>query len=152
MSLLLNPRDLDFNLYELLDTEALLRTPRYAEHDRAVFDAVIEAARVLAEEKFAPFAAKLDANEPTFDGERVHCIPELQEALDALVAGGFMGIAAEAEDGEKALEHMTTAVEKYKIGHYMWDVADAHLKYSPRACSTTTFQLRGAPMLRGCRR
>ncbi|MBX9605329.1 MAG: acyl-CoA dehydrogenase [Gammaproteobacteria bacterium] len=99
MSLLLNPRDLDFNLYELLDAEALLRTPRYAEHDRAVFDAVIEAARVLAEEKFAPFAAKLDANEPTFDGERVHCIPELQEALDALVAGGFMGIAAEAEDG-----------------------------------------------------
>lgn len=99
MSLLLNPRDLDFNLYELLDTEALLRTPRYAEHDRAVFDAVIEAARVLAEEKFAPFAAKLDANEPTFDGERVHCIPELQEALDALVAGGFMGIAAEAQDG-----------------------------------------------------
>ncbi|MGE0858574.1 MAG: acyl-CoA dehydrogenase [Gammaproteobacteria bacterium] len=99
MSLLLNPRDLDFNLYELLDAEALLRTPRYAEHDRAVFDAVIEAARVLAEEKFAPFAAKLDANEPTFDGERVHCIAELQEALDALVAGGFMGIAAEAEDG-----------------------------------------------------
>jgi len=99
MSLLLNSRDIDFNLYELLDTEALTRTPRYAEHDRAVFDAVIEAARVLAEEKFAPFAAKLDANEPTFDGKHVHLPAELAEAMEAYIAGGFMGIAAEADYG-----------------------------------------------------
>jgi lipoprotein NlpI len=31
-------------------------------------------------------------------------------------------------DAKKALEHLSTAVEKYKIGDYMWDVADAHLK------------------------
>ena len=99
MSLLLNSRDIDFNLYELLDTEALTRTPRYAEHDRAVFDAVIEAARVLAEDKFAPHAAKLDANEPVFDGTHVTQPPELQQALDAYIAGGFMGIAAEADYG-----------------------------------------------------
>ena len=24
-------------------------------------------------------------------------------------------------------EHLTTAVEKYPIGHYMWDVANVHL-------------------------
>jgi lipoprotein NlpI len=29
---------------------------------------------------------------------------------------------------EKVFDHLTTAVEKYKIGDYMWDVADAHLK------------------------
>jgi lipoprotein NlpI len=29
---------------------------------------------------------------------------------------------------QKTLEHLKTAVEKYKIGHYMWDVADVHLK------------------------
>lgn len=28
---------------------------------------------------------------------------------------------------EKSKEHMTAAVEKYKIGHYMWDVANVHL-------------------------
>jgi butyryl-CoA dehydrogenase len=64
-----------------------------------VFDAVIEAARVLAEEKFAPHAAKLDANEPTFDGKRVHLPAELADALEAYIAGGFMGIAAAAEYG-----------------------------------------------------
>ena len=35
---LLNERELSFQLYEMLDTEALLQRPRYAEHDRAVFD------------------------------------------------------------------------------------------------------------------
>ena len=99
MSLLLNSRDIDFNLYELLDTEALTHTARYADHDRAVFDAVIDAARVLAEDKFAPHAAKLDANEPSFDGQRVHLPAELQQAMDAYVAGGFMGIAAKVELG-----------------------------------------------------
>jgi len=31
-------------------------------------------------------------------------------------------------DEKKCLQHLTTAVEMYKIGHYMWDVADAHLR------------------------
>ena len=99
MSLLLNPRDIDFILYELLDSEALTRTSYYGEHDRETFSAVIEAAHKLAAEKFAPHAAKLDANEPTFDGERVHVIEELQQAIDAYVAGGFTGVAAEARYG-----------------------------------------------------
>ena len=99
MSLLLNPRDLDFLLYELLDSAALCRAPCYAQHDRATFDAVIATARRIAEERFAPHAAKLDANEPTFDGERVHLIPEVQEAIDAYIESGFMGIAARAEFG-----------------------------------------------------
>lgn len=99
MNLLLNPRDVDFILYELLDTEGLLAAPRYAAHDRETFNAVIDAAARLAEERFAPFAAKLDQNEPSFDGERVHVIPELEAAVAAYVEGGFTGIAAPAEYG-----------------------------------------------------
>ena len=99
MSLLLNPRDIEFILYELLDAAALTQAARYAEHDRAVFDAVLDAALKLAEEQFAPHAAKLDAHEPTFDGDRVHLIPEVKAALDAYVAGGFMGMSANADLG-----------------------------------------------------
>ena len=35
--LLINNRDLEFQLYEALDIESLLQRPRYAEHDRAIF-------------------------------------------------------------------------------------------------------------------
>ncbi|MGY8844308.1 MAG: acyl-CoA dehydrogenase [Gammaproteobacteria bacterium] len=99
MSLLINPRDMDFVLYELLDAEHLTQSDIYADLDRDTFNAVIDTAKKLAEDKFEPFAAKLDANEPTFDGNVVHIIPEVKEALDAYVEAGFMGIAADAEDG-----------------------------------------------------
>ena len=38
-----------------------------------------------------------------------------------------------AGDAAKRTEHLTAAVEKFKIGHYMWDVAAAHLKSLPAA-------------------
>lgn len=39
----------------------------------------------------------------------------------------YVGLWYEAEgDAAKAKEHITAADEKYKIGHYMWDVAHVH--------------------------
>ena len=106
MSALINRRDLDFLLYELLDVPALCQRPRYAQHDRDTFESVIEAAHTLAEEKFLPFAAKLDANEPHFDGARVHIIPEVKDALQAYVDGGFLATAFDAEHGGSQLPYV----------------------------------------------
>jgi lipoprotein NlpI len=40
----------------------------------------------------------------------------------------YVGLWYEAEgDAAKAKEHVRTAAEKYKISHYMWDVANAHV-------------------------
>lgn len=92
--------DLNFLLYDWLDLESLCERPRYAEHNREIFDAVLETALSIAEEKFAPHAAKLDQNEPTFDGERVHLIPEVQQALEAHAEAGFISASfSEAHGG-----------------------------------------------------
>ena len=99
MPQLINRRDLDFMLYELLDIGSLLAAPQYAMHDRATFDGVLDAATRLAETQFEPHAAKLDANEPHFDGERVHIIPEVKAALDAYIDGGFLSASFDAEYG-----------------------------------------------------
>ena len=99
MSLLINRRDLAFLLYEFLDLETLAGRPRHAGQDRAVWDAVIDAAETLATEQFAPHAAKADEHEPTFDGERVHLIPEVKQALDAYVEAGFMGASFDSAVG-----------------------------------------------------
>ncbi|HWU67715.1 MAG TPA: acyl-CoA dehydrogenase [Stenotrophobium sp.] len=106
MSALINRRDLDFLLYEWLKVPALCRHPRYAQHDRATFESVIEAAHTLAEQEFLPFAAKLDANEPQFDGEQVRQIPELKAALSAYVEGGFLSAAFDAEFGGLQLPYV----------------------------------------------
>jgi lipoprotein NlpI len=40
----------------------------------------------------------------------------------------YVGLNYEAEgDAAKALEHLKKAAEQYKIGHYMWDVANVHV-------------------------
>lgn len=103
MAKLLNERDLEFQLYEVLDTESLLQRPRYQEHDRAVFDATLNTARDLATEYFAPHNQKGDANEPTFDGQKVTLIPETQAAWDAFAEAGFLASHHDLDDGGSQL-------------------------------------------------
>ncbi len=96
MSLILNRRDLNFLLYEWLDVARLTERTRYAEHSRETFDAAIDIAEKLATQYFAPHNRKSDANEPTFDGERVQLIPEIKIALDEFARAGL--IAAQHDE------------------------------------------------------
>ena len=96
-SRILNQRDVEFILYELLDVESLTQWPRFAEHNRETFDAALDTAQKIATEKFAPHNRKADLNEPTFDGERVSIIPEVGEALRAFVDAGFLSATQDFE-------------------------------------------------------
>jgi len=107
---LLNDRDLDFLLYEFLDTDALLKRPRYQEHSREVFNATLETAKTVAEKYFANHNAKGDANEPSFDGETVHQIPETREAWDAFAEAGFLAAHYDFEDGGMQLPEIILRV------------------------------------------
>ncbi|MEO8005158.1 MAG: acyl-CoA dehydrogenase [Betaproteobacteria bacterium] len=98
-SKLLNRRDLEFILYELLDVESLTKRPRFTEHSRDTFDAALETAAKIAQEKFATHNRKSDLNEPQFDGKRVTIIPEVRVALDAFREAGFMAAAQDFEQG-----------------------------------------------------
>ena len=68
-STILSARDLQFLLFEWLDVEALRERPRFAEHDRATYDALLALCEQLAAEHFAPHYRKSDVEEPVFDGE-----------------------------------------------------------------------------------
>ena len=99
MSVLINRRDLDFVLYELLNIEHLAQTSRYEGQDRALYEATIDAAETLAEEQFATHAAESDENEPKLEGGKVKLIPAIKQATDAYVEAGFMGMSMDAEAG-----------------------------------------------------
>ncbi len=109
MGSLLQRRDLDFLLYEMLRIETLTASPRFAMHDRASFDGVLDAAAKIAEEEFVPHAARLDADEPSFDGNRVHLIPEVKRALAAYIDGGFLAAAFAEADGGLQLPYVLTS-------------------------------------------
>ncbi|MFE6051452.1 acyl-CoA dehydrogenase [Kitasatospora sp. NPDC056446] len=102
-SLLLSRRDLDFLLYDWLDVAALTRRPRFADHDRDTFDAVLDLSEAVATRHFAPHNKKNDAQEPRFDGERVHLIPEVGEALRVYAEAGLIGAAMDHEVGGQQL-------------------------------------------------
>ncbi len=89
-SLILSRRDLDFLLYEWLDAESLTKHQRYADHSRETFDAALTTAEKIAAEYFAPHNKKSDQNEPRFDGEQVHLIPEIRAAVDAFSRAGLI--------------------------------------------------------------
>ncbi|MER7986149.1 acyl-CoA dehydrogenase [Streptomyces noursei] len=102
-SLLLSRRDLDFLLHDWLDVTALTRRPRYADHDRDTFDAVLDLSAAIATRHFAPHNKKSDAEEPHFDGERVHVIPEVKEALRVFAEAGLIGSAMDYDIGGQQL-------------------------------------------------
>ncbi|MBF6287132.1 acyl-CoA dehydrogenase [Nocardia cyriacigeorgica] len=102
-STLLSRRDLDFLLYEWLDVERLTERKRYAEHSRETFDAVLDLSEQLATRYFASHNKLGDANEPTFDGERVTLIPEVGAALRAFAEAGLPGAAMDYELGGSQL-------------------------------------------------
>jgi len=88
--LILSRRDLEFLLYEWLDVTALTTRPRFAEHSRATFDAVLDLSAQIATRHFAPHNKKADAQEPVMrpDGT-VALIPEVKAALDVFAAAGL---------------------------------------------------------------
>lgn len=87
---LIDRRDLDFQLYEVLDTDALCQRDRFNEHSRDTFGAVIETADKMAREKFASHNRAADKDEPRFVDGKVEMLPEVKEAFDAYADAGFI--------------------------------------------------------------
>ncbi|MDY0937706.1 acyl-CoA dehydrogenase [Pseudomonas viridiflava] len=96
---LLSSRNLAFELYEVLDAEALIRRERFAEHTRETFDAAIGTARTIAEKYFAPHNRKADENEPRYENGAAVLIPEVKPAVDAFLEAGFLNAARDFEAG-----------------------------------------------------
>jgi len=86
---LLNRRDLDFQLYEALDTESLCERERFVEHSRETFSAVIDTADKIARERFAPHNSVADKEEPRIEDGKVTMRSEVKTAIDALCRGGL---------------------------------------------------------------
>ncbi|MGE4405032.1 acyl-CoA dehydrogenase [Pseudomonas sp.] len=103
---LLCPRNLAFELYEVLDAEALTHRARFADHNRETFDAALGTARSLAEKYFAPHNRKSDEQEPRYVDGEARLIPEVKPAVDAFIAAGFHNAQRSFEDGGMQLPNL----------------------------------------------
>ena len=99
MSQIMSRRDLEFLLFEWLDTERLFERKRYAEHSRDVVEDLLGLAERIATDHFAPHNRAADLAEPRFDGERVELVPEVEPALRAFADAGFLAAPLGEEAG-----------------------------------------------------
>ncbi|AUM11830.1 acyl-CoA dehydrogenase [Ketobacter alkanivorans] len=106
---LLSRRDLEFCLYEMMDTEGLLQHPRYTDHSRETFSQTMDTAEQVAERYFAPHNQLADEKEPWFDGEQVHTIPEVKEAFRHYVNSGLLNARLDFDEGGMQLPHIIAA-------------------------------------------
>ena len=97
--ILLDQRNLAFELYEVLDAEGLTQRPRFADHNRETFDAAIGTARTIAEKLFAPHNRMSDENEPKYVDGAAELIPEVKPAVDAFLEAGFLNATRTFEQG-----------------------------------------------------
>ncbi len=123
-----NPEDVENSAWHFL-CNARATTPEKA---RKGLIPVGKDARVPMKEVLKLFAGELKPADVLAAAEAAKLDGE-EKAAARFYAHLYVGLYHEAAgDAAKAKEHITTAAEKYKIGHYMWDVAAAHLKTFPK--------------------
>ncbi len=66
------------------------RGERFADHSRETFDGVLGLSERLATDLFAPHNRAADLDEPTWDGQDVHLLPEVKKAVDAYAAADLL--------------------------------------------------------------
>ncbi len=100
---------LDFLLFDWLKVETLTQRPRFADHSRGTFDAVLDTCERIAREKFAPFNRLVDTQEPHFDGEKVILPQATHDACKAYAESGMLSAAQDYEMGGMQLPYTVEA-------------------------------------------
>jgi alkylation response protein AidB-like acyl-CoA dehydrogenase len=114
-SKIMSRRDLEFVLYEWLQSENLTKRARYADHSRETFNAAMDTCEQIATDLFAPHNKKNDQEEPHFDGEKVHIIPEVRTALKAFCEAGLM---AAGQDFDVGGMQLPCVIEKAGLAYF----------------------------------
>ncbi|WP_216659172.1 acyl-CoA dehydrogenase [Nocardioides sp. zg-1230] len=108
-STILSARDLEFMLFEWLDVEQLAERPRFAEHDRETYDALLALCEELATEHFAPHYRRSDTEEPVFEDGKVRLIPEIATALEAFAKADLLTLTLDEEVGGQQVPHVVAS-------------------------------------------
>jgi butyryl-CoA dehydrogenase len=96
---LLDDRDVELILDELLDIRRLLRLPHFADHDRETCELLLGATRALAREVLYPAYRVLDADPPRLVDGRVRVHPRMRELYARMFDLGLVAATRPHEVG-----------------------------------------------------
>ena len=116
----IDPKNLQFWLYDWLCADALTSHPAYADHSRETFDAILELSAKLAADKFATHYKKSDRIEPSLENGVVRVIPEIKQALADYAEAGLFSASFDPRHGGLGLPHVidTASMANFMAGQY----------------------------------
>ncbi|MDC0710804.1 acyl-CoA dehydrogenase [Stigmatella sp. ncwal1] len=100
---LLSDRDVDFQLYEVLDAPSLCALPAFSEHSRETFELVLGNVRRFSREVLFPTYRMMDAEPPVFRDGRVHAHPLMRKLYPQMVDLGLLTASRPPEVGGQQL-------------------------------------------------
>ena len=100
---LLNDRDVEFVLYEILEAERLCEVPEFADHSRETFDLFMASAKKFARDVLFSAYKPMDEAPPKLVGENVKVHPAMREIYPQLVDLGIMSATRPVEVGGQRL-------------------------------------------------
>ncbi len=101
--LIADRRDIDFVLYEQLGIEDLLKTKKYADLNRKMFDMVISEARTFGVKELLPTCSQGDREGVQFDNGKVTVPACFHRAYELFVDGEWLAMAEDPHSGGQGL-------------------------------------------------
>ncbi len=134
-SAVVNPRDLRFQLFDVLGAEALCARARYRGHDRESLEAALDLATRIADDVLWPNAPIGDRDEPRLENGRVRVPPAIHDSVAAITDAGFIAAARDDDRGGirlpalllQACLGILKAADSAAVGYAMLTKAAANL-------------------------
>jgi len=99
-------RNLRFLLYEVFDVVSLTKLDSYKDHNKKMFDMVLDAAAKLAKKLLFPIFEEMDRNQPELVDGTVKVHPQVRKILKEFGEGGWITISKKIEHGGEQLPLM----------------------------------------------
>jgi len=106
-------RNLKFILYEVFDVEAFNRYEYFQEHDREIFDMVLETALRIGKDLLQPTLGEMDKNPPEFIDGKVKVHPMVRPFMKECGEGGWIAAGAPFELGGQQLPLMISGAFRF---------------------------------------
>jgi butyryl-CoA dehydrogenase len=100
---LVSDRQIDFDLYEVLDAETLTDLPYFADHSRETFDFVLDSCRRLSRDHLWPAYRDIDAEPPRFVDGHIEVHPKVHALYRELVDLGLITVGRGYDVGGQQL-------------------------------------------------
>ncbi|TAE41759.1 MAG: acyl-CoA dehydrogenase [Runella slithyformis] len=96
-------RDLQFNLYELLNAEQLTQYGYYQDHDRESFEMILDAAEQISEKMLRPLLTEMDRQEPQLVNGKIRVHEGMKAIVKRFGEDGWINALFSYEEGGQQL-------------------------------------------------